>query len=217
MPAVQRAFTFMLSALKGFGPSNLKKYLWDKEYSGDKWVFADNTIGDCVYPHLEKHVRNGSLLDLGCGTNTANELAASAYQRYVGVDISDSCLSRAAHRTREIGRAEKNSFVQGDFINYVPKEKFDAILFRESMYHVPFGKIEPMLERYANYLRGGGVFIVRLKTSAVDGNAKARPTAMIDVIESAFDVVEKCEYPEAGSTVIVFRSRRQAASESSRN
>jgi len=217
MPAVQRAFTFMLSALKGFGPSNLKKYLWDREYSADKWVFADNTLGDCVYPHLEKHVRNGSLLDLGCGTNTGNELASSAYQRYVGVDISDSCLSRAMNRSRELGRASKNSFVQGDFINYVPAQKFDAILFRESMYHVPFAKIEPMLTRYANYLRDDGVFVVRLKTADVDGSSKARPTAMINVIENAFDVVEKCDYPDAGSTVIVFRSRRQSAPAFSRN
>src|SRR5580698_8032980 len=108
---MQRIITRIQSALKSYGPSSLKRVLWNKEYSGDKWNFADNTLGDCVYPHLEKHAANGSILDLGCGTgNTANELAANAYQTYVGVDISEACLNKAIRRTRETGRTEKNRF-----------------------------------------------------------------------------------------------------------
>jgi 2-polyprenyl-3-methyl-5-hydroxy-6-metoxy-1,4-benzoquinol methylase len=211
MGIVQRGLTKMSSFIKSYGPSNLKRLLWDKEYSGDKWDFADHTLGDCVYAHLEKHAANGSILDLGCGSgNTGAELAANAYTHYVGVDISEACLSKATKRSKETGRAEKNSFERGDFLSYTPSQQFDVILFRESMYHVPMGKITTILDRYSKYLKDGGTFVVRMKTAGPDGNPKERPTAMIGIIEENFGVVEKCEYPEAGSTVITFRSQRHA-------
>ena len=207
-----RVLTFVQSALKSYGPSNIKRLLWDKEYSGDKWDFADNTEGDCVYPHLEKRAAGGSILDLGCGTgNTATELAATSYQHYVGADISEVCLRKARRRSDECGRAHKNQFIVADFVNYVPTAQFDVILFRESMYHVPMGKIKPTLDRYSAYLKKGGVFVVRMKTSAPDGEEKRRPLAMIATIESGFDVVEKCQYKQFGSTVIVFRPHARSA------
>lgn len=209
MYIAQRILTIMHSALKSYGPSKIKRLLWDKEYSGDKWNFADNTVGDCVYSHLERHAANGSILDLGCGTgNTSTELAANVYRTYVGVDISEVCLSKATKRTEESGRADKNQFVRGDFLSYAPTQQFDVILFRESMYHVPLGKIKSTLDHYSRYLRDGGVFIVRMGTLGSNGEPKSRPTAMIGVIEAEFDVVEKCQYEESGATVIVFRPRR---------
>lgn len=211
MYAMDRVLTLMQSALKAYGPSNIKRLLWDKEYSGDKWNFADNTVGDCVYAHLERHCANGSILDLGCGTgNTATELAADAYQHYVGADISERCLAKATRRSQECGRTDKNQFVLADFLTYEPVQQFDVILFRESMYHIPMGKITSTLDRYAKYLKADGVFIVRMKTSELDGKTKStRPTAMIGIIEAEFDVVEKSHHSDFGATVIVFRPRRR--------
>ena len=41
-----------------------------------------------------------SVADLGCGPgNTANELAETAYRNYIGVDISEEALAKAARRT----------------------------------------------------------------------------------------------------------------------
>jgi len=207
MYITKRVIGMMQSGLKSYGPSNLKRRMWDSEYSTDKWDFADSTMGDCVYAHLEKHARNGSILDLGCGTNTGNEVADDAYQRYVGTDISEVCLNKARKRTKAIGREQKNDFVLGDFLTYVPAQRFDVILFRESMYHVPMNKIKQTLDRYAQYLNDGGVFVVRMATSGPDGVIKSRPAAMLDIIENEFSVVEKGQYEKAGAkaTVLVFR------------
>jgi SAM-dependent methyltransferase len=213
MHFTKRVVTLVQSAIKSYGPSHVKQIMWDSEYSTDKWDFADHTANDCLYGHLEAHAANGSILDLGCGSgNTANELALTAYSRYVGADISEVCLNKARERSQANGRADKNHFVLGDFINYVPTETFDVILFRESMYHIPMGQIRPTLERYANYLNESGVFIVRMKTS-LDGQVKRRPTSMIELIERDFDVVEKRQYEKGreGSTVIVFRLSQQAS------
>jgi SAM-dependent methyltransferase len=211
MYIAQRTLTVMRGLLKRYGPSKIKMLLWDQEFSGSHWDFIDNTVGDCVYPHLEKHLKGGTILDLGCGPgNTANELAATAYRTYVGVDISEAALGKATRRTEKAGRAEKNRFVCGDFLSFVPTQQFDVILFRESMYHVPLGKVKTILDHYSKYLTDGGVFIVRMNTSDGKGSLKPRLTAAVGVMEAEFDVVEKCQYGEFGPTVIVFRPKCSA-------
>lgn len=198
MNLAERSVNFVVAALKSYGPSRLKKYFWDKEFSSTKWDFIDNTAGDCIYESLKKYARNGSILDLGCGPgNTANEVAFNSYQNYVGVDISEAALEKGRKRTLESGRSAKNTFVQGDFVNYEPIQKFDVILFRESMYHIPMGKIKATLDRLSNYLKEDGVFVVRMFAGDDwEGGKrnKPRPLAMIKILETEFDVVEKRVY-----------------------
>jgi SAM-dependent methyltransferase len=159
-----------------------------------------------VYPPLERYAKNGSIPDLGWGPgNTANELAATAYRTYVGVDISEAALGRARRRTKESGRADKNSFAQADFLSYVPSQQFDVTLFPGAMCHVPPGKVKTILDRYSKYLRDGGVFIVRIAISQTAGTSRTK--AMIGVMETEFDVEEKCQDGEFGPRVIVFRPR----------
>ncbi len=209
MYIAQRGLKVVLAGLKSYGPASLKRYLWEREYSADKWKFAENSIGDCVYPVLEKYARNGSILDLGCGSgNTGNELSANAYRSYLGVDISETCLNKARARSKANGRADKNTFVSGDFLSFAPNEHFDVILFRESMYHVPIPKIPSTIAHYSKYLRDGGVFVVRMATADADGTPKARPTAMMEVLKREFDIVECSHDKGSGGTVIVFRSQK---------
>jgi len=207
MKITHRILMLGQSALKSYGPSGLKRILWDNEYSTDKWNFADNTKNDCVYAHLEKHACNGSILDLGCGSgNTSNELVTTAYQRYLGVDISEVGLAKARKRSEDNGRGAKNQFVCGDFLQFATAERFDVILLRESLYHVPIDKIVPMFTTYGKNLKENGVFVVRLKVlDEKDGTQKARPLAMLAVIEREFNIIEDCYYQEFGSTVVVFR------------
>jgi SAM-dependent methyltransferase len=208
MYIAQRTLTVIRGLLKRYGPSKIKMLLWDQEFSGTHWDFIDNTAGDCVYTHLEKHLRHGSILDLGCGPgNTANELAANKYTTYIGVDISEAALAKATKRTEENGRTGKNSFVCSDFLSYEPTQQFDVILFRESMYHVPLGKVKPILDHFSKHLRDEGVFIVRMNITDGKGSQKHRLAAAVDIMESEFDVVEKSQYGESGPTVIIFRPR----------
>ena len=215
MYVVERSLRFIRGALMAYGPTFLKKSFWDQEYSTTKWSFNDNTLDDGVYPFLEKWARKGSILDLGCGSgNTSNELADSAYGSYLGVDISELALAKARKWTEENGRASKNKFVPGDLLGYVPAQQFDLILFRESMYHVPLGKVKTVLDHYAKYLKPDGVFIVRMEITQ-NGKPKSRLVAMFRIIEKEFDVVDKgeCLLGRQG-TVMVFRPRVTGASTS---
>jgi SAM-dependent methyltransferase len=212
---VERSVRFVRGFLLSYGPSNIKRHFWDKEYSEDKWAFADNTVGDCVYAHLERHAANGSILDIGCGSgNTATEMDGTVYQSYLGVDISETALAKAAKRSKECGRGDKNRFECADFLAYVPTEQYDVILFRESMYHVPLHKVKATLDRYSVYLKDSGVFIVRMFAGCREtSKSKYRPNAMLAIIEAEFEVIEKKQYAEAGTpTVIVFRPKTRLKS-----
>jgi len=201
---------FLRGAALSYGPQALKKRVWDKEYSGPKWGFADHTVGDCVYPHLDKYAMNGNILDLGCGSgNTATEMSGS-YRSYTGVDISEEALAKAASRSKSIGREKKNRFAQGDFLSFKPAEKYDVVLFRESLYHIPTAKILTILDKYSKALKEGGVFIVRMYTIE-NGIVKARPMKMLEIIADNFDVLEKSKHGERGATVFVFRPKQTVA------
>jgi SAM-dependent methyltransferase len=210
MYIVDRTLTFVRGFIMSYGPSGIKKKLWDKEFSSSKWDFIDNTAGDCVYPYLEKYAHNGNILDLGCGPgNTANELSAEVYQSYIGVDISEAALAKAVKRTQENGRAGKNIFVNSDFLAYNPPHAFDIILFRESLYHVPYGQVLPILKKFSKNLKSAGVFVVRLYAGDHrPGVIKTRVTAKLDLIKREFDVVEARQFDlPALPNVIVFRPR----------
>jgi ubiquinone/menaquinone biosynthesis C-methylase UbiE len=212
MNIAKRGVVMVVGFLKSYGPTSMKKILWDKEFSGTKWDFINDTAGDCVYAPLEKYARNGSILDLGCGPgNTANEVANESYQKYVGVDISDEALAKARKRTVETGRESKNSFVQSDFINYEPSQKFDVILFRESIYHVPMGKIKETLDHFSRFLNDGGVFVVRIALTDGTGiHEKPRPASMVNIMETEFELVERFQHEgKYRPTVLVLKPKRK--------
>jgi SAM-dependent methyltransferase len=210
MYIIDRTLRFTRGFLLSYGPTPIKKFFWDREFANGKWNFIDDTASDCVYSHLERFAANKSILDLGCGPgNTANELAP-LYRKYVGVDISDEALAKAKRRTEQNGRADRNSFDQGDFLSYVPPQNFDVILFREAMYHVPLGKVKEILDRFSKYLADDGVFIVRMYI-VENGKTKYRPSAMMSIMEREFDVVDKAHYEESGATVIVLRPKSGVA------
>jgi SAM-dependent methyltransferase len=213
MYIIDRSLRFTRGFLLSYGPTPVKKLFWDREFANGKWNFIDDTVGDCVYSHLNRFAHDKSVLDLGCGPgNTANEMAPG-YRNYVGIDISREALAKAERRSEQNDRSRMNSFERGDFLSYVTSQKFDVILFREAMYHVPLGKVKKTLDRFAEYLTDNGVFIVRLYVSE-NGKTKYRPSAMIGIMEREFDVVEKGDYPDTGSTVIVFRPKGRSVSAS---
>lgn len=188
--------------LQAYGTPKVKGYLWDTEFSGGRWDNLDATPEDCVYPYVEKSANGGSILDLGCGSgSTANELDTDTYRDYTGVDISGAAISKARSRTEQNGRAVKNRFFRSDIASYVPTQRFDVILFRDSIYYIPRAEIKATLDRYSKYLKPCGVFVARMW----DGSGKHK--AIAEMIESNFNIVGKSFSEHPNAVVLVFRHR----------
>lgn len=152
---------------------------------------------DCIYPYIERYVRQGSILDLGCGPGaTGNELNADMYSTYTGIDISEVAIARARERTRWNNRSIKNEYLCSDIGDYTPAHRYDVIVFGDSIYYVSRGQIGKMLHRYSTYLDKRGVFIVRIRG--------AYPS-ILAIIEDEFLVIEKQFHFNAEICVVVFR------------
>ena len=186
--------------LQRYGTETMKEWLWNYEYRRGRWNCLDTMSGDGVYPYVEKYARHGSILDLGCGPGAVgNELDASTYQSYTGVDISDVAISKARQRTATNHRSHKNEYLQSDIFTYVPERQYNVILFGDSIYYFPHQQIAEMLGRYATYLEQDGVFIVR------SWILKERHQAIIRNLEENFAVLEKHLYHDGQIVVITFR------------
>jgi SAM-dependent methyltransferase len=186
-----------------YGTPRIKKRLWDIEFSQGRWDFLDATPGDCIYPHVERYANHGCILDLGCGSgSTANELDATAYREYIGVDISVVALERARRRSEENGRTAKNHYVRSDILGYTPSRRFDVIVFRDSIYYVAWSRVPTVLDHYSQFLTDNGVFIVRMP----DGADTYKP--ITDTITRNFDLIDSHASDEQHAVVIIFRPRR---------
>jgi SAM-dependent methyltransferase len=191
--------------LQAYGPLAIKQRLWNSEFSSGRWDCLDETRGDCVYRYLERYANGGRILDLGCGSGTtALELPPSCYRHYTGVDISQVAIDKARSRSAALQTADRHEFRQGDIFSYAAASRFDVILFRDSIYYVPHGRIAAMLERYAGSLSEHGVFIVRM------AGGRDAYGAVVDAIERVFDVVETHVSDEPKACVLVFRPRPPA-------
>lgn len=184
--------------LKKWGKSSLKKAIWDAEFSSGQWDYLEHTTDDPIYHYLGKYTNSGSILDLGCGSsNTGNELDGSKYVIYTGVDISENAIQRAFARSINNARKEKNEYFCADIATYVPRMSYDVILFRESLFYIPKGRIKGVLDRYANYLKESGVFIVRM----CDRN---KYKSIVRLIETTYQIVDKSSLSDT-NIILVFR------------
>src|ERR1700728_954782 len=187
------------SLLQKTAPASLKSKLWDKEFAGGHWDYIDNTPGDCVYPFIEKYCRGGSILDLGCGCgHTGKELNFEKYGKYTRIDVSGVAVQMAETRSRENGRAQKNEYLQSDIIAYSSARPNDVILFRESIMYVPNGKIKKMLDGYRQYLKSGGVFIVRMCD-------REKYADIAQIIKNNYELVEEYLPGDVKTTILIFR------------
>lgn len=132
---------------------------WDERWADPSFYGAyrlDELAHYSVLAGYAKELRpGGSVLDVGCGDGILRaHLHADAFSKYVGIDFPEA-VGRAAKRIDD-----RTSFTAADMRAYQTTERFDTIVFNESLYYVedPIGE----LNRFAAFLRADGVFLVSM-------------------------------------------------------
>jgi 2-polyprenyl-3-methyl-5-hydroxy-6-metoxy-1,4-benzoquinol methylase len=144
---------------------------------------------------IEKYVRDGFVLDVGCSQGILQE--GLKYGRYVGIDSFEEPILRASVKSDE-----RTAFQHADGSSYVPDQQPDAVVLNEVLYYLP----EPLAAatRYANSLAPGGVLIVSVYSRAW---AMRR---LLRQLSSRFPLVESStvnSHSYLAWTISVFRPR----------
>lgn len=132
---------------------------WNRQYAAGGWEWLrglDELAHYSVLAGYLLRIKPGArVLDVGCGEGLLlDHLHPSACSSYLGVDFAEAI--------RQAGRRETAAvrFAVGDMIDFHSDERFDAIIFNESLYYLP--DTLHGLRHYEDMLAPDGVFLVSM-------------------------------------------------------
>jgi SAM-dependent methyltransferase len=150
MPGVQYLAT-------RFGGAALRRWGFDEKYRSGAWNYATEPSAELVQI-VERYARGGHVLMLGCGTGSiATALRPDSFTSFLGVDLSPEGVARANRQC-----SSKVRFQVSDMLQFQSEQKFDVILFSESLYYLRPGRRRPLLARIARMLAPRGRIIVTI-------------------------------------------------------
>jgi len=131
---------------------------WDADYAAGNWEGLDSITEVAHYMlilgYLDYAVQPARLLDVGCGHGRLLRLLARfGFGGYLGVDIS----SEAVERARALS-VPGTRFEVVDMNRWDTGERFDAVLFNESLYYAQDPR--RVFERAVGWLAEDGIVIV---------------------------------------------------------
>jgi SAM-dependent methyltransferase len=132
---------------------------YDEVYDGEA------KYGDWMDELLGRLPSHSRVLDLGCGSGVpvALGLTESGHQ-VTGVDLSEVQVSRA--RTR----VPAATFIHADATKLnLPAASFDAVVSFYALIHIPVDEQPSLLQRIAEWLRPGGLFVATVGSTAWTG------------------------------------------------
>lgn len=146
----------------------------DGEYRNGRWSYLSALFEVARYGvvsgYINRVLRNGRVLDLGCGEgNLYSHLLPASVRSYVGVDIAQAALdtSRAVGPNVTLACSPLETFTPGD------GERFEVITFNEVLVYIE----DPVavVQRYRSWLADNGVMVV----SYYQEPEGASPTAVL--------------------------------------
>jgi 2-polyprenyl-3-methyl-5-hydroxy-6-metoxy-1,4-benzoquinol methylase len=161
-----------------------QKYKFNLQYENKKWDGLNDLPELARYSiivgYAQYFCQNPHILDLGCGEGILlRKFAAANYSFYLGIDFSDVAVANA----KKLG-IERSEFRVGDLNKLEVTEKFDAIIYNESLYYLsdPQNAVRSLFKN----LNESGVFIF----SMVDQHGNER-TGLWQQLNDILDPVDK--------------------------
>jgi SAM-dependent methyltransferase len=156
---LQRALFWLRDARAGAGRPHPAAHL-DAQYRTGYWEYLDSVaeLAPCmiIAGSVQHLFGSPRILDIGCGHGRlCRILNHFPVESYLGIDLSPEAVAQAT----ALG-IERARFEVGDLETWSPAERFDAIVFQESIYYA--ARPAEQLLRYANALAEGGVLIVSM-------------------------------------------------------
>ncbi len=118
-------------------------------------IRKDSFTSRLVVDFADKVIPNGHILDIGCGSGLPlTKYLSERGFRVTGIDVAEEMIAIA--KSSSIERAD---FIICDFLDFITKDKFDAILAWDSLWHFPKIKQNSLYTKIGNMLRANGYFL----------------------------------------------------------
>lgn len=158
--SISKVFSFIKVYCLPYKPLTRSKQTWEQEFKDNKWDYLSdiNQLSrySIIVGYFNFWFEDGSILDLGCGQGLLlHRLNGINYKLYVGLDVSEEAVKRAANIA-----TNKDKFVCSEISSYEPDQKFDMIVFNESLYYL--GKPIEVIKKYKNFLSKDGKIIISM-------------------------------------------------------
>ncbi len=132
--------------------------VWNEQYAAGRWDFLAGLEQLARYSVIAGYIHhlkpNAAVLDVGCGEGLLlRSYRPYGYRAYLGIDIAEQAIARLAAMADD-----KTHFICTDAELFAPEQKFDVIVFNESLYY--FSEPLRIFARYLDYLQENGIVIV---------------------------------------------------------
>ena len=147
------------SLIERLGGKRTAQHRWDERWA-DPRFYSEYRLDELAhYSVLAGYVKTlkpgATVLDVGCGDGILrSHFSDDAFSTYLGIDFPEA-IARAAKRMDD-----QTSFQAIDMRAFTTSERFEVIVFNESLYYVNDPIAE--LRRYSHFLRRGGIFLVSM-------------------------------------------------------
>ncbi len=152
---------------------------WNNEYAKGGWEWLRNLDELAHHAVLAGYFARlkpgGSLLDVGCGEGVFQEQLRGCYSRYVGTDFAEP-VKQAAGKSDEF-----TSFIAADMNDFTTTDRFDAIVFNESIYY-HHDTLRGMI-RYEQFLAPDGIFLISM-------HGKERNDALWSALATRYEALD---------------------------
>jgi SAM-dependent methyltransferase len=135
---------------------------WNHQYAKGVWDSLKNPIEferqKVCKSFFDTHKPNGSLLEIGCGEGMLIEyiFEGKGYGQYLGIDVSDLVIKNCQKLANE-----RTKFIVADMDNLVLPQKYDVIMFNETIYYA--SNITQVLTNcIQNILTNNGIFVISI-------------------------------------------------------
>jgi 2-polyprenyl-3-methyl-5-hydroxy-6-metoxy-1,4-benzoquinol methylase len=172
---------FAFSGVRGRGYPEARSR-WEEEYRSGRWDYLDSASEVAHYMVIVGYVQQfcptPAVLDVGCGHGRLFQLLKPyPYRSYLGIDHSAESIQQAQSLATRDAR-----FQRADFEEFTPTERYDVIVFSESIYYTT--QPATLLRRYASALRSGGVVIVSMCQNRWQGRIWTKLAAVAEIVHS---------------------------------
>ncbi len=118
-------------------------------------IRKDSFVSKLVVDFAYKVIPNGHILDIGCGSGLPlTKYLSERGFRVTGIDAAEEMIAIA-----KSSAIEKADFIISDFLDFITKDKFDAILAWDSLWHFPKTKQNSLYHKIGSMLRANGYFL----------------------------------------------------------